>query len=453
MWIIFIKSLIFHFIGLGLLIKGSILRREQKKIYLKKIIKSNFLSRFWSHMLTSVKIVLSLVVLLILSFIGWNGYLYFFSSNPPLIEIEGIEQNSYQSGDVQCIIKVKDEYKVNSISIFLDSKPLITNHRISKKSTAYPFLIPTKTLTNGKHILKIDVNNAAYHKAENSKEIAFNVDNLPLQAAFIKGYSDAKVFQGRTLHVQFQVNKEIKSACARALSKEFNCCPESKNSLIYECFIPTECEEVPNEYLLSIEIADFVGNVHTLESKFQVIMYPFKKQTIKIDPTKIKLENEIGLPEKELESELERLSKNSPCTKLWQGVFYTPIEIKDPKQVTTQFGVIRTTQERGLRQHKAIDIYNTPKSVVWATQDGIVVLKNRYVHSGNTVVVDHGCGVLSLFYHLDTFANIEVGEKIKKGNPVGTIGKTGYATGYHLHWEMRVGNVAVDPEQWTKHDF
>ena len=91
-----------------------------------------------------------------------------------------------------------------------------------------------------------------------------------------------------------------------------------------------------------------------------------------------------------------------------------------------------------------------PRSVVWAPQDGIVVMKDRFAPSGNTVIVDHGLGILSLFYHLEDFADIEVGQKILQGNPLGTIGKTGFATGYHLHWEMRINNTPVDPLQWIK---
>ena len=104
--------------------------------------------------------------------------------------------------------------------------------------------------------------------------------------------------------------------------------------------------------------------------------------------------------------------------------------------------------------HKGLDLANTPKQCCMGRQDGIVVHKERYAFTGNTVVIDHGWGVLSLFFHLDSFANIKVGQKISKGNPIGTLGKTGYATGYHLHWEMRVkNNVQVDPIQWTKANF
>ena len=69
------------------------------------------------------------------------------------------------------------------------------------------------------------------------------------------------------------------------------------------------------------------------------------------------------------------------------------------------------------------------------------------------MVLDHGYGVLSMFFHLEDFADIQVGQKVRKGNPIGTLGKTGYATGYHLHWEMRVNNIAIDPMQWTKANF
>lgn len=392
-------------------------------------------------------------VFVILSWIGFNAYFYLFSTSAPSLKISGIEVGGHYQGDTRCIITGKDDYKVSNISISLDGIALVPDFKIGKKEFEYPFTIPTQTLNNGKHTLLVEIQNGTYNKVKSSEELDFFVDNLPLQAAFVKGDVDAKVFQGRTLHVQFQVNKEIKEARAKVLSKDHLCFAESLNSLIYDCYIPIECEQVPNEYLLNIEITDKVGNKTNLESKYQVIMYPFKKQNIKIDQEKIKIENETGISEKEFEAKMEELTSQSPKQKLWQGVFIAPLEIREQRQITTDFGVIRTTQERGLRQHKALDIYNTPRSVIWAPQDGIVVLKNRYAHAGNTVVIDHGFGVLSLFFHLDSFANIEVGEKIKKGNPVGALGKTGYATGYHLHWEMRINNIAVDPMQWTKHDF
>jgi murein DD-endopeptidase MepM/ murein hydrolase activator NlpD len=58
-----------------------------------------------------------------------------------------------------------------------------------------------------------------------------------------------------------------------------------------------------------------------------------------------------------------------------------------------------------------------------------------------------------MFFHLEDFANINVGDKVAMGRPVGTLGKTGHATGYHLHWEMRINNIPIDPMQWTREIF
>ena len=358
-------------------------------------------------------------------------------------------QDGWYSGDLAILVSGDDAYKVADISVQLDGKPLVTRHRINRRTFEYTIPLATKTLAQGKHQLRIDVCDGSYRRNTTTQSVGFCVDNTPLHAAFVKN-SDYRIFQGRTLHVQFQVNKEIKQARATALSQTYSCVPETPNSLIYECFIPIKSDEAPNEYLLSIEVEDRVGNIVTLETKFNVVLFPFKKQNLAVNHEKFQKEQELGRPQRELEDALIELLAKSPQEKLWQGVFYLPCEMRG---ISTEYGTLRTTQERGKYPHNAIDILGTPRSVVWASQDGLVVLKGRYVSSGNTVVIDHGCGIFTLYFHLDTIAPIEVGDRIKKGNPIGTLGMTGYASGHHLHWELRVQNIAIDPVQWTRHDF
>jgi murein DD-endopeptidase MepM/ murein hydrolase activator NlpD len=404
-------------------------------------------------MVSKIKLFLFLGIVLGGGWLGQNIYSYFFSKGLPSLSVVGLEPEGSYKGDTACCVKGRDDYRVTTLSIAIDGKPLVGDFKIRKKEFEYSLTIPMQTLSNGKHTIIVEIENGTYLKGKASQEIPFYVDNTPLQAAFVKNEVDLKVPQGRTLHLYLQANKEIKSACAHVFYKSYPYCSQAERSVIYECFVPLDCEQAPGEYLVTTEVEDKVGNKITLESKFQVTAFPFKRQALKINEDKIKEENETGLPERKLEEEIETLSNQSPCKKLWHGTFCTPIHVRTPQQITTDFGVIRTSPHRGLRQHKAIDLYDTPKSVVWASQDGIVVLKNRYAHSGNTVVIDHGCGVLSLYFHLDSFAAIEVGQKIKKGEPIGTIGKTGYATGYHIHWELRLHNVPVDPMQWTKPNF
>ncbi|MCL4361761.1 M23 family metallopeptidase [Candidatus Dependentiae bacterium] len=401
-------------------------------------------------MFSKTKIILGVVLTILLSLFSWNIYCYFFYNSEPQLSVSGIEDTGHYQGEVPVIVTGNDAYKVSDVSIWLDGKNLVNHHKISRKNFEYNFPLSTKTLANGKHNLKIEITNSIFNKKSAAKELNFYVDNNPLQAAFLKADTDFKVFQGRTLHVQFQTNKELKEARAKTFSKEFECFSESQNSVIYECFVPISCEENPNEYLLAIDLLDKVGNNLTLNMKFQIIPFPFKKQTVKISQEKLKLEEEAGHSEKKLEEVLAELTKQSPKQKLWQGAFYPPTEIK---AVTTDFGTVRTTQFRGLYAHKAVDVINTPKSVIWAPQEGIVVCKDRFAHSGNTIILDHGHGILSMFFHLDNFANLQVGDKVRRGNPIGTLGMTGHATGYHLHWEMRINNIAIDPMQWTKPNF
>jgi hypothetical protein len=381
---------------------------------------------------------------------SWNTYNYFFDTTNPVVTLTGIETDEHYAGDITCIVDGSDDYKVYDISVFLDNKVLVGHHKINRSSFQYSFPVATKVLTSGKHILKITVQDGSFNKNSTTKEVPFFVDNSPIQAAFIKSDADLKVFQGRTLHLQFQMNKEIKSAVARTLAQTYTCVPEAPNSLIYECFIPIKSDEIPNEYLIHLDIIDKVNNTLSVDNKFHIVMYPFKKQQLTLNTEKIKLENELGLSERQLEADLEEATRKSPATKLWQGSFYVPCDMKG---ISTEFGTLRTTQERGKYPHNAIDLLGAPRSVVWATQDGIITIKNRYAHSGNTIVIDHGCGILSLFFHLEDFAPLNVGDKIKKGKPIGTLGMTGYASGYHLHWGLRINNIDVDPMQWTRHDF
>lgn len=382
---------------------------------------------------------------LCISWIGYSSFGYFFDTQVPVVSLHGIQQ-AFCAGDVQCKVAVN---KPSTLSILVDDVPIVQDFMAHEKNKLYPFSVATQHLEDGEHSFKVLCSDNSYNKNTASIDTTFVVDNRPLQIAFTQE-SDFKVLQGRTLHVQFKVNKAIASAQVKALAETHECFAESTHSDVYECFIPITCEEKPNEYLFSVEVVDKVGNRSTLDNTFNIVHCDFKKQTIKVDPEKLEKEKERGRAIAQLEEQLAILAEDSPKEKLWHGTFCTPIDIA---RVTCEYGTVRTTQERGRYAHKALDVINHPKSVVWSTQDGVVVLKDRFDFSGNTVVIDHGRGVLSLFYHLDDFANIEVGQKIAQGNPVGTLGKTGYATGYHLHWEMRVNNLPVDPMQWTKETF
>jgi murein DD-endopeptidase MepM/ murein hydrolase activator NlpD len=81
-----------------------------------------------------------------------------------------------------------------------------------------------------------------------------------------------------------------------------------------------------------------------------------------------------------------------------------------------------------------------------------VVLAEPLDVRGNAVILDHGLGVFTGFWHLSRI-DVTVGQMVGRGEVVGLVGNTGLSTGPHLHWEMRVLGVPVDPFQWTRVAF
>ncbi len=393
--------------------------------------------------------IFAIIFLSITGFVGRKIYLYYFDTTLPVVSIQGFENEKGYSADVQGSIKGSSKYKISHVSMWLDGTAVHEEFKVNRKQFDHPISIPCKSIPDGKHTIKFEVVDATQHANTTIVERVFYTDNVPLQASLTPLASATKVLQGRCVYLQLQVNKPIRSAVINILQNQYKFIPEHKNALVYEAIVPIECEQEAGEYPYTVDVVDYLGASLILEGKIQVVNFPFKRRTLSITGNKLQSELEFTkLQEQDLEERMEKLAKESTPEKLWTGVFEVPIAMKG---ITTDFGVIRTSQERGRKVHKALDLVADPKSVVWASNNGIVVLKDRFTHTGNTVVVDHGCGVLSLYCHLlDWSDNIQVGQKIKKGHPLGRMGMTGYASGDHLHWEIRVNNVAVEPMQWTQ---
>lgn len=375
---------------------------------------------------------------------GWflfSSYSYFFDKSKPAFVMHGIEQDKFYSGSVDMLVSSD---KTGYFSLFIDNKEVIAQERIKVKNPDQVVTLDLSDFSDGIHTLKTVFTDTNYHKNTVVQERDFYVDNINLEAHLLKN-GDYKAMQGRTLKIAFCVNKPIASAKLSAFAHSYDCVLSDPNT--YECYVPIPCEEkVQDNYLFAVKVKDNVGNIVDLQDRFKILPGQFKTQHITLDKQKVEQEKELGKTKNDFETAMQEITQNSPKKKLWCGSFCAPIDIV---RTTCDFGTVRTTQEKGRYRHAAVDVINTPKSVVWATQDGIVALKDRFAESGNTIAIDHGCGIISLFFHLDEFADIEVGQKICKGNPVGTLGKTGYAAGYHLHWEMRIQNIAVDPLQWV----
>jgi hypothetical protein len=95
--------------------------------------------------------------------------------------------------------------------------------------------------------------------------------------------------------------------------------------------------------------------------------------------------------------------------------------------------------------HNGLDFRAPVGEPVYAPLSGTVVMAERRIVTGNTVVLRHLPGVYSLYYHLEDLS-VDEGQTVSAGDILGTAGMTGLATGSHLHWEIRIGGAAVDPD-------
>lgn len=116
-------------------------------------------------------------------------------------------------------------------------------------------------------------------------------------------------------------------------------------------------------------------------------------------------------------------------------------------RVTSEFG-IRLSPFDGMRQmHAGIDIASSVGAPVRAPAEGIVTFVGDFETLGNTIVVDHGAGIMTRYGHLSR-SLVKVGAKINRGEVIATVGNTGRSTGPHLHYEVWIKNNAVDPRDF-----
>jgi len=393
------------------------------------------------------------VVFPLLGYTGYSFYLYFTHLTPPVVTLAGIDKDSYIAGKIQAALCANNSYKIAELKVLLDGKKYDFKHspNVKAKNFNLNFVLDTTVLPHGPHCFEIEAIDASHHQNKATIMVPFIIDNEPLKSTFLQ--SEYPVFQGHTLHTQIQVNKKIKEATITFLSKKYTCYQTSPHSTVYECFIPIDCEEKPNEYDITAELIDHVGNKNNLTTILILKSFDFPKQRrggFTVESKKLENEKEVSINSRILEEALEKWVVNSSSQRTWSGAFELPITVR---KMTTPFGEIRVTPERGRYLHKAVDLVNTPRCVVWASQDGKVIIKDRYLMNGNTIVLDHGLGIFTLYCHLDSFADIEVGDVLKKGSPVGKLGMTGYADAWHLHWELRVNNVKVNPMEWATPNF
>jgi len=220
----------------------------------------------------------------------------------------------------------------------------------------------------------------------------------------------------------------------------------SENNQNYYGFLGIHALLEPGPYPFQITAFNSDGSNQTFEQLILVGAGAYGDEWVNV-PEEYLNENDILNEDAYI---LPILSQVTP-EKLWEGTFKYPV---DEPLVNSSFGQRRNYNNGGLFfYHTGMDFaVNAPNLNVYATADGKVALAEALTIKGNALLIDHGYGVFSGYWHLSEF-NVSVGDNVNQGDIIAQIGNTGRSAGPHLHFEIDVAGIPVNPQTWLIQEF
>ncbi len=208
----------------------------------------------------------------------------------------------------------------------------------------------------------------------------------------------------------------------------------------YVVFIPVKYREKTGDYRIFFTAENFKKGKF-----FRIKKGNYKKENLKVDPKKVTLSKK---DKKRVLMEYKEAMKIYNSTRkiiLWRRKFIPPL--KTP--ITSAFGNARVFNSSLKSYHGGSDFRAKMNTKIKAANDGIVSLAKDRFYAGKSVIIDHGYGIYSCYYHLNHI-KVKRFQKVKRGEIIGLSGRSGRVTGPHLHFAMRVNGVQVDPLQMLK---
>lgn len=181
---------------------------------------------------------------------------------------------------------------------------------------------------------------------------------------------------------------------------------------------------------LTVETANYGTQFINLGEEFEALLQPEVRQT----------EDDF----------LSTIYTNFSETRYWDGVFTTPVTTT---VITAPYGDGRSYNGGPVDIfHTGVDFGGGIGTPILAPADGVIVFAANLELRGNTIIIDHGVGVMSAYFHLSELF-VELNDPVVAGQPIGAGGSTGLSTGPHLHWDLRINDVPVDGLKWLEQPF
>ncbi len=259
--------------------------------------------------------------------------------------------------------------------------------------------------------------------------------------------SSAAAAQGSLILTEIVGPKSLPSFTSEWDGRAIPVWREQEKSAVVHGLLGVDLEKAPGRYEWKVSWPGPEGTAQTCAmtimvhtGKFPTERLTVQKQFVQPDPEQMKRAEED-------QKKMRAIYDTVTPERLWDGKFRFPL-----KDVTTggNFGRRRVLNGEARSPHAGVDFPAPNGTPVYASQSGKIVVAENLYYSGNTVVIDHGFGIYTLYAHLSEMG-VRAGEPVKAGAEIGKVGATGRVTGPHLHWGLTIDHARVNAMQIAEH--
>jgi hypothetical protein len=209
---------------------------------------------------------------------------------------------------------------------------------------------------------------------------------------------------------------------------------------LFHGFLGIDLAQLPGKHELKLNVQPESSASVSCAVSVSVTAGKFPEEKLTVAPKFVEPNPEDAKRAEEEGERLRALFGTATPEKLWTGAFRLPLP---GIHTAKNFGRRRVLNGKPGSSHSGVDIPAVEGTPIHASQRGRVVLAENLYFAGNTVVIDHGLGVYTLYGHMKVLG-VQVGETVSAGAVIGRVGATGRVTGPHLHWGLTLDDSRVN---------